>query len=161
MNTNEMTAPATLHLVLGWSNPGTGGGESMRLYALDGEDDGPRWDNSLGDGGRTAERALIHASPDSRHCEGDRYVLIRIGDRFAGRDPDAALARALADLIPAHHPAPVHADDTDAGDEGVRLTAEDMRDLRAAAKRDEWSGEWNSLPTAVERILSARLKDVR
>lgn len=90
-----------LELVLGWSNPETAGGESLRLYALD-AGDSPRWDKSLGDGGRTAERALIHASTDGQHGEGDRYLLIRLGDRFSDADMLAEqIAQRLVDATSA------------------------------------------------------------
>lgn len=61
--------PATL----GWSNPETAGGESKRLYATDvGQG---RW---APNGGRTIERALM----ENESFEGDRFLVIRIGDRF-------------------------------------------------------------------------------
>lgn len=103
-----------LELVLGWSNPETAGGESLRLYALD-NGGGPRWDRSLGAGGRTAERALIHASTDGQHREGDRYLLIRLGDRFADTD---AIADRIASALVA--PADLPVSSAGAGDEEER-----------------------------------------
>lgn len=38
----------------------------------------------------------------------------------------------------------------------VALTEDEERDLRAAFDRDRWSGEWNSVPTAADRILAQR-----
>lgn len=36
----------------------------------------------------------------------------------------------------------------------VRLLPAQHRDLVAAFERDRWAGEWNSLPTAIERVLT-------
>ena len=37
-----------------------------------------------------------------------------------------------------------------------RMTYAEERDLRAAYERDRWAGEWNSLPTAIDRVLADR-----
>jgi hypothetical protein len=41
-------------------------------------------------------------------------------------------------------------------DRAYRLTMSEERDLQAAFERDKWAGEWNSLPTAIERLLRDR-----
>lgn len=69
--------PTIIPAVLGWSNPGTAGGENVRLYALD-KGDSPRWDGD----GRTIERALIEHDEMPPYMEGDRYLVVRIGDRY-------------------------------------------------------------------------------
>lgn len=42
----------------------------------------------------------------------------------------------------------------------ARMTPTEERDLRAAFERDKWAGEWNSLPTAIDSLLAARLAAV-
>jgi hypothetical protein len=37
------------------------------------------------------------------------------------------------------------------------MTPDEARDVRAAFERDKWAGEWNSLPTAIDRLLAARV----
>jgi len=66
-----------LQTYLGWSNEDTHGGESLRLYALD-KGQSPRW---APNGGRTVERALLEHNGGNRG-EGDRYLVVRLGDRF-------------------------------------------------------------------------------
>lgn len=78
--------------VLGWSNPTTAGGASVRLYALD-VDPSPRWAR---DGGRTIERALVER--DGGNFEGDRYLVVRLGDRFV---KDEAAERVTAAILAA------------------------------------------------------------
>lgn len=63
-----------LKAYLGWSNEETHGGNSLRLYALD-QGRSPRW---APNGGRTVERALSERSTG----EGDRYLIVKLGDRF-------------------------------------------------------------------------------
>lgn len=82
---SERVIPA----VLGWSNEGTGGGANLRLYARD-AGESPRWDNSLGRGGRTVERVIIER--DGGMHEGDRYLVVRLGGRFFSHDQEAELA---------------------------------------------------------------------
>lgn len=61
---------------LGWSNPETAGGENLRLYSLE-RGPSPRW---AFDGGWTVEREIITQSgPDQ---EGDRYLVVKLGNRF-------------------------------------------------------------------------------
>lgn len=38
----------------------------------------------------------------------------------------------------------------------TRMTSTEQRDLHAAFERDRWAGEWNSLPTAIDRLLRER-----
>lgn len=49
----------------------------------------------------------------------------------------------------------------DDGDVEPRMTDAEQRDIRAAFERDRWAGEWNSLPTAIDRMLAARDAEVR
>lgn len=73
----EPINPDITPAVLGWSNPTTNGGANLRLYALD-KGPSPRWDK---DGGRTIEMALIERD-GGRLYEGDRYLVVHLGDRF-------------------------------------------------------------------------------
>lgn len=41
-----------------------------------------------------------------------------------------------------------------------RMTRAEQRQTRAAFDRDVWAGEWNSLPTAIDRLLAARIDAV-
>jgi hypothetical protein len=59
--------------VLGWSNPDTGP-ESTRLYATD-LDSHPRWAEPVA---RTVEKALA----EHHHNEGDRAMVLAVGNRF-------------------------------------------------------------------------------
>lgn len=63
-----------LPAVLGWSNADTGP-VGLRLYALD-QGDSPRWARPHA---RVAEQALMEAGAS----EGDRYRIVRQGDRFS------------------------------------------------------------------------------
>ena len=38
----------------------------------------------------------------------------------------------------------------------AHMTPDEERDIRAAFERDKWAGEWNSLPTAIDRMLRFR-----
>lgn len=69
-----------LKAVLGWANPETHGGNSLRLYALD-KGDSPRWAPF---GGRTVEQAIIEHY--GKQLEGDRYLVVHLGDRFVKDD---------------------------------------------------------------------------
>lgn len=75
---------SVLSAVLGWSNPDTGP-ESNRLYALD-QGQSPRWAKPHA---RVVEQALREAGA---HHEGDRYLVVRIGDRFLS---DEAVKQAV------------------------------------------------------------------
>jgi hypothetical protein len=77
--------------VLGWSNPDTKE-TSNRLYATD-IDRSPRW---APDGGRTIERA-IDATASS--YEGDRYLIVHVGDRFVTDERMAELTAAIEKLL--------------------------------------------------------------
>lgn len=89
---NEEILPARL----GWSNPETGGGANGRLYATD-KNESPRWDDALGRGGRTIERALIER--DGAVFEGDQYLIVRVGDRFKSRDDIEFLASEFTKIL--------------------------------------------------------------
>lgn len=80
-----------LKAVLGWSNPDSHGGNNMRLYALD-RGDSPRWARQ---GGRTAERAIIEAGGG----EGDRYLIVPIGNRFVSEDRMERIMMAIDEMI--------------------------------------------------------------
>lgn len=80
---------AVLGAVLGWANPDTGP-ENNRLYALD-QGKSPRWAKPHA---RVAEQALREAGG---HYEGDRYLIVRIGDRFLSDDAvEQAVRRVFA-----------------------------------------------------------------
>lgn len=42
--------------------------------------------------------------------------------------------------------------------ERAGLTIAEEIDLRSAFERDKWAGEWNSLPTAVARVVAERTR---
>jgi len=83
-----------LKAVLGWANPDTER-DNLRMYALD-QGDSPRWAPR---GGRTIEYALI--TNFGEHREGDRYLIVRLGDRFVSDElierVTAAIERELGD----------------------------------------------------------------
>jgi hypothetical protein len=85
-----------LPAVLGWSNPDTGP-ESCRLYALD-DGPAPRWAKPHA---RVAEQAIReHVTPyPSGIGEGDRYLVVRIGDRYLDEDRAEAIAGAVEALL--------------------------------------------------------------
>lgn len=89
--TDQRITPA----VLGWSNPVTAGGANVRLYATD-VDNGPRWAEN---GGRTVERAIVER--DGGMFEGDRYLIVHLGDRFTTADVEARIAAAIAEALDA------------------------------------------------------------
>lgn len=64
--------------VLGWKNPARDD-TSLRLYALD-KASNPRWD---GPAGRTAETAICETVGA---YEGDRFLIVHLGDRFTSED---------------------------------------------------------------------------
>lgn len=85
-----MTAPnpdSVLPAVLGWGNPEPDR-VGLRLYATD-RDRSPRWDK-LYPGGRVAEYAVVERFGTA---EGDRFLIVRVGDRFT---PDAEIERLAA-----------------------------------------------------------------
>ena len=83
--------------VLGWSNPETAGGDSLRLYALD-KGPSPRW---MPNGGRTIERALIENQPT---YEGNRYLVVHLGDRFADEELTTRLIRVIEEILGENDP---------------------------------------------------------
>lgn len=87
-----------LPAVLGWSNPETAGGANVRLYARD-QDHAPRW---AADGGRTVERAIVER--DGGLFEGDRYLVVRIGDRFVSDQVEHRIAAAVQAALEEQQP---------------------------------------------------------
>jgi hypothetical protein len=84
-------APLVIPCTLGWANPDTGP-ESLRLYALN-AGPSPRWAKPHA---RVAETAIREAG---RPWEGDRYLIVQIGDRFVDDDTLAALAERVRALL--------------------------------------------------------------
>lgn len=80
-----------LKSVLGWANPDSHGGNNLRLYALD-QGDAPRWAE---DGGRTVERAIIEAGGG----EGDRYLIVPVGNRFVNKDRMERIIMAIDEIL--------------------------------------------------------------
>lgn len=39
---------------------------------------------------------------------------------------------------------------------GAPMTTSEQRDIAQAFERDKWAGEWNSLPTAIDRMMADR-----
>ena len=88
-----MPEPKVIPAYLGWANPQESD-SSFRLYARD-VDEQPRWDRNH-PGGRTIE----HACPP---MEGDRYLVVRIGDRFVDKVlNETELAEAIEQVIAEH-----------------------------------------------------------
>lgn len=81
-----------LPAVLGWSNPDTGP-ESLRLYATD-QGCSPRW---VKPHARVVETALRESPADT--SEGDRYVVVRVGNRFTSDETTAACVVAVHNAI--------------------------------------------------------------
>lgn len=70
---------------LGWANPDTGP-ENLRLYA--GDISNPRWAQPHA---RVAEQPLMEQ--ESR--EGDRFLIVRVGDRFTPDEAVEAIRQAI------------------------------------------------------------------
>lgn len=88
--------------VLGWGNPERDP-ESCRLYALD-QGPGPRWLEKPY--GRVVEQAIRErVTPyPSGIGEGDRYLVVRLGDRFVPDEVAEDLTARITALIEeAHH----------------------------------------------------------
>lgn len=84
MATNDVTQnKAVIPAYLGWGNPERDK-VSLRLYATD-NDDSPRWDRNY-EGGRVVEYAAV----EREATEGDRFLVVRVGNRFT---PDEAMQR--------------------------------------------------------------------
>ena len=77
---------------LGWGNPERDKVQ-LRLYATD-DGDSPRWDERF-PGGRVVEYAVTERFGPR---EGDRYLVVRVGDRFT---PDAVMERVQAAIVAA------------------------------------------------------------
>jgi hypothetical protein len=89
----QLKYPArTLKAYLGWANEGTHGGNSLRLYALD-RGPSPRWAEG---GGRTVERAILETFYTN---EGDRYLVIRLGNRFVSDEEMDIIARWIEEHV--------------------------------------------------------------
>lgn len=80
---------------LGWGNPERDK-VSLRLYATD-NDDAPRWDRTY-EGGRVVEYAVVERFGQA---EGDRFLVVRVGDRFT---PDDAMQRVTEAVAKALYP---------------------------------------------------------
>lgn len=87
-----MIDPYALPCTLGWSNPDTGP-ENVRLYALD-AGPSPRWAKPHA---RVAETAIREHDGGMR--EGDRYLVVRVGDRFVDDDLIAYVADRIPQLV--------------------------------------------------------------
>jgi hypothetical protein len=81
-----------LSSVLGWSNPETHGGNSLRLYSLD-RGPSPRWAEG---GGRTVERAILETMSTG---EGDRYLVVHVGNRFVADEKLEELTLLIQDAL--------------------------------------------------------------
>jgi hypothetical protein len=83
--------PLVIPCTLGWANPDTGP-ESVRLYALD-AGASPRWAKPRA---RVAETAIREAG---RPWEGDRYLVVQVGDRFVDDQRLADLGEQIRALL--------------------------------------------------------------
>lgn len=93
-----MTANAVVPAYLGWGNPKRDT-ESLRLYAMD-DGAAPRWDQRY-PSGRVAEVGIRERL--GAH-EGDRFLIIRVGDRFTPDSVLQAVAEAAQRAIEASEP---------------------------------------------------------
>jgi len=90
--------PRVIPAILGWRNP-EDDGRSLRLYALD-RGPSPRWDRQSSPAGRTIETALGSTDPrEYGRGEGDRLLVVRLGDRFVDADRAEAIAGAVEALL--------------------------------------------------------------
>jgi hypothetical protein len=90
--------PIVIPAVLGWRNPDDDG-KSLRLYALD-RGSSPRWDRQSSPTGRTIECALVSTDPrEYGRGEGDRYLVVRLGDRFTSPEAADRIAARIEHLL--------------------------------------------------------------
>lgn len=90
--------PVITPAVLGWKNPDDDG-RSLRLYALD-RGPSPRWDRSSSPTGRTVECAVAGDTFDTHGAgEGDRYLVVRVGDRYTDEEAIDLFAKLLGRLV--------------------------------------------------------------
>lgn len=87
---------AVIPAYLGWGNPERDKVQ-LRLYATD-HDDGPRWDRQY-EGGRVVEYAAVERCA----VEGDRFLVVRVGNRFT---PDEVVQRVTEAVLTALEPNP-------------------------------------------------------
>lgn len=87
-----MIEPQVIPCTLGWANEDTGP-ESLRLYALD-AGAAPRWATPHA---RCAETAIVERDGGLR--EGDRYLVVRVGDRFVTDETLADLGELIRRFI--------------------------------------------------------------
>ena len=100
---------------------------------------------SLGGGAATV---YAHSAPEGvalrdwfDHYERSRWTQTRSGD---------SEVIALLDLVESLTTEPNQVESSD------RMTPAEQRDVRAAFERDKWAGKWDSLPTAIDRLLGDR-----
>lgn len=86
-----MVAPFSVPCVLGWSNHDTGP-MSLRLYALD-QGPHPRHAEPFA---RVAEQPLMEAG---NAVEGDRAIVVLVGDRHLSEDDFAACGVAVEQAV--------------------------------------------------------------
>lgn len=86
-----MVAAFSVPCVMGWANPDTGP-MNLRLYALD-QGPSPRWDKPFA---RVAEKPLMEAG---NAVEGDRAIVVLVGDRFLSDDDFAACGAAVEQAV--------------------------------------------------------------
>jgi hypothetical protein len=89
--------PQVIPCTLGWANEDTGP-ESLRLYALD-AGPAPRWATPHA---RCAETAIVDRDGGLR--EGDRYLVVRVGDRFVTDETLTVLGDRIRRLITGEEP---------------------------------------------------------
>lgn len=77
---------------LGWGNPERDKVQ-LRLYATD-KGDSPRWDTDY-PGGRVVEYAAV----EQEASEGDRFLVVRVGDRFTDDETMRRVAEAIVSAL--------------------------------------------------------------
>jgi hypothetical protein len=80
---------AVIPAYLGWRNEPDR--LPLRLYATD-DGDSPRWDTRW-PSGRVAEQAITERF--GLNCEGDRYLVVRVGNRFTSDEMLQSVAAAV------------------------------------------------------------------
>lgn len=81
---------------LGWGNAERDK-VSLRLYATD-NDDAPRWDTNF-EGGRVVEYAAVERFGQA---EGDRFLVVRVGDRFTKLEEMERVTKAIEAALYPH-----------------------------------------------------------
>jgi len=106
----------------------------------------------------SALRALLDEHPADLPVATDSTTAALVERSSFGTPEATALRASVSDEVAARVVARVKELEADAPEPSDRagLSETELRDVRAAFERDRWAGEFNSLPTAIDRVLSRR-----